>query len=68
MLLLGLSEPVKTEKGIEGNNAIILTNISANKVPKHSSEKENTLNTIPIKNTTMNIKVLITGFILNLSK
>ena len=46
MLLLGLSEPVKTEKGIEGNNAIILTNISANKVPKHSSEKENTLNKI----------------------
>ena len=59
---------VKTEIGIEGNIVIILTNISAIKGPKCSLEKENALNAIPAIITTMTIKVLITGFILNLSK
>ena len=68
MLLLGLGLAVKTEIGIEGKNEKILANISAIKGPKRSFEKENTLNKIPANNTTMTTKVLITGFILNLSK
>ena len=68
MLLLGLFIDVNTETGIEGNNVKILTAMSANKGPKRSLEKENILNIIPANITTMNNKVLITGFILILSK
>ena len=68
MLLLGLGLAVKIEIGIEGKNKKILANISPIKGPKRSPEKENGLNTIPAIITTMTIQVLITGFILNLSK
>ena len=68
MLLLGLGLAVKTEIRIEGKNEKILANISPIKGPKRSFEKENILNKIPASNTTMTIQVLITGFILNLSK